>query len=93
MSFINFTKLSNGILFDLSERAGAGTTSAKFVFRPSLFHTITKVEVWDARMSYTTIEGVDFNFSFDGVGSSQLKIAGATSIDNYALFNSFIALL
>ena len=93
MSFINFTKLSNGILFDLSAREGAGTTSAKYVFRPSLFHTITKVEVWDDRMSYTTAEGVDFNFSFDGVGASQLKIAGVTPTDNYDLFDEFIALL
>ena len=38
MSFINFTKLDNGILFDLSAREGAGTTSAKFVFRPSVFY-------------------------------------------------------
>ncbi len=93
MSFINFTKLDNGILFDLSARAGAGSTTAKYVFRPSLFHTITKVEVWDSRMSYTTAEGVDFNFSFAGVGATQLKIAGVTPTDNYDLFNAFIALL
>jgi hypothetical protein len=40
-------------------------------------------------MSYTTIKGVDFNFLFDGVGTSQLKIAGVMLTDNY----SFIALL
>lgn len=93
MSFINFTTTANGIHFDLSARAGAGTTTAKFVFRPSMFHTITKVEVWNDRMSYTTVEGADFNFSFDGTLYSQLKIAGATCTDNYDLFTQFIALL
>ena len=93
MSFINLTTAANGILFDLSASAGAGTTVAKFVFRPNQFHTITKVEVWDDRMSYTTAEGTDFNFSFDGTTFSQLKIAGVTFTDNYDLFNNFILTL
>lgn len=93
MSFINLTITPKGILFDLSARAGAGTTVAKFVFRPNQFHTITKVEVWDDRMSYTTSEGTDFNFSFDGTMYSQLKIAGVTFTDNYDLFNNFILII
>ncbi len=90
---INLTKLSNGVLFDLSEMDGAGTTRAKFVFRPSLFHTITRVEVWDDRISYKTAEDADFNFSFDGINYSGLKIDGLSASDNYDLFNKFIAKL
>ena len=93
MSAINLTALTNGIMFDLSARSGAGTSIAKFVFRPSNFHTITKVEAWDDRMSYTTAEGVDFNFSWDGTDFSKLQIDGADATDNYDLFNKFIAKL
>ena len=93
MSFINFTVTANGILFDLSAMPGAGTTTAKFVFRPSKFHTITRVEVYNDRVFYTTMEDRDFNFSFDGTTYSQLKINGAAATDNYDLFNNFIALL
>ena len=95
MSAINLTASTNGIMFDLSARsgAGAGVTIAKFVFRPSNFHTITKVEVWDDRMSYTTAEGVDFNFSWDGTSFSKLQVDGVDATDNYDLFTKFIAKL
>jgi hypothetical protein len=93
MSAINLTALTNGILFDLSARVGAGTTNAKYVFRPSHFHTITKIEFWNNRMSYTTVEGTDFNFSYDGTDFSKLQIDGADATDNYDLFNKFIAKL
>jgi hypothetical protein len=93
MSAINLTKLTNGILFDLSARAGAGTTTAKFIFRPLHFHTITKIEAWGNRMSYTTVEGNDFNFSFDGTLFSELQVNGVSSTDNYDLFDTFIAQL
>lgn len=90
---INFTAETNGILFDLSARAGAGTIIAKYVFRPSTFHTITRVEVLDDRMSYITAEGMDFNFSFDGTLYAQLTVDGVAATDNYDLFNKFIAKL
>lgn len=90
---MNITKLSNGILFDLSARPGAGTTTAKFIFRPSLFHTITRVEVLDDRMSYVTAEGQDYNFSFNGSQFTQLVADGLAASDNYDLFNKFIAKL
>jgi hypothetical protein len=93
MSHINFTTLANGIKFDLSAIPGAGTTTSKFVFRPSLFHTITKVSVLDDKISYSTAENQDFNFSFDGTEFPQLKINGLAASDNYDLFNQFIALL
>jgi hypothetical protein len=93
MSHINFTTLPNGILFDLSARTGAGTTVSKFLFRPSVFRMITKVAVYDDRMTYTTAEGSDFNFSYDGVTYPQLKINGTVAADNYDLFDQFIALL
>jgi hypothetical protein len=93
MSHINFTTFPNGILFDLSARTGAGTTVSKFLFRPSVFHTITRVAVFDDRMTYTTAEGTDFNFSYDGAEYPQLKINGVVTSDNYDLFNQFIALL
>lgn len=93
MSFINFTVTANGILFDPSAMPGAGTTTAKFVFRPSKFHTITRVEVYDGRMAYTTMEDRDFNFSFDGTEFAKLKINGADATDNYDLFTKFTALL
>lgn len=90
---INFTTTANGIKFDLSARVGAGISFAKYVFRPSTFHTITKIEVWDNKMAYSTIEDKDYNFSFDGTEYTQLKINGAVCTDNYDLFNQFIALL
>ena len=94
MSFIDFTKLSNGIMFDLSAKTGSEVSSAKFVFRPSSFHTIVQVSVQDNKMWYTTTEDKDFNFSFDGAnGITQLKISGVTATDNYDLFTKFTALL
>lgn len=93
MSYINFTVLANGIKFDLSNMPGAGTTIPKYVFRPSIFRTITKVDVWDNKISYSTMENKDFNFSFDGTEFNQLKINGSEATDNYDLFDQFIALL
>jgi hypothetical protein len=93
MSCINFTVSANGVLFDLTSMPGAGDTSAKYVFRPSTFHTITRVSAYDLRISYTTVENQDFNFSFDGTEFAQLKINGVAATDNYDLFNKFTALL
>ena len=72
MSYINFTTTANGILFDLSTMPGAGTSVSKYLFRPSIFHTISKVSAKDNGISYTTAEGTDFNFSYDGTEFAQL---------------------
>ena len=93
MDFINFTVLGNGILFDLSDIPGAGTSTAKYVFRSSSFHTITRVEVWDNKMAYTTMEDRDYNFSFNGTDFTKLKINGVEADDNYDLFTKFTSLL
>lgn len=93
MSYINFTVLPNGILFDLSAISGSGVTTAKYVFRPSSFHTITRVEVWDNRMAYTTMEDKDYNFSYNGTEYTKLKINGVDATDNYDLFTKFTTLL
>lgn len=95
---ITFSKLANGILFDLSARPNAGLTiankrNAKKVFRPSVFYTITKVQVYDDGMTYSTAEDEDFNFSFNGVGATKLIIGDDDIVDNYELFDRFIALL
>lgn len=91
MSFINFTVLPNGILFDTTELEN----ETLFVFRPSTFHTIVRVSVTAEKMSYKVSDGTDFNFSFDGAGDNlpQLKINGVASSSNLDLFNDFIALL
>jgi hypothetical protein len=44
-------------------------------------------------MSYTTVDGKDFNFSFDGTDFSELQINGVSATDNYDLFDTFIAQL
>ena len=93
MSFINVTLETKGILFDLSNRDGAGTSIPKYIFRPSVFHIITRVEVYDDRMVYHTVETQFFNFTFDGTEYVQLKVGGVTASDNYDLFNKFIAFL
>jgi len=95
---IVFSKLDNGILFDLSARPNAGQTiegtiNIKKVFRPSTFHTITKVEVHDNGMRYTTIEDADYNFSYNGVGASKLIVGADDIANNYELFDRFILLL
>jgi len=94
---IKITTLANGILFDLSSIAGAGTTKDKFVFRPATFHTITKVSVRDDFFQYTTIDGEKYSFNYDGstdAGSQITDINGITTFtDNYDLFDKFIAIL
>ena len=92
MSFINVTQPTNGLLFDLSNRDGAGTAVAKYIFRPNNSR-ITRVDVFDDRMVYYTIEGRFFLFSYNGVDYSKLKVAGIEGTDNYDLFNKFIAIL
>lgn len=95
---INLTKLDNGILFDLSILPNAGVDRPKFVFRPSLFHTIIRVEAWSDRISYLTDEGKDFNFSYNIPITNpnsypKLTVDGLDAVDNYDLFNKFIAKL
>ncbi len=96
MADIVVTKLTNGILFDLSGLSGAGTTRDKFVFRPATFHTITKVSVRNDFMQYTTVDGEKFAFTFDGSSGANNHISsidGVAATDNYDLFNKFIAIL
>ena len=93
---IVITKLTNGIKFDLSSLSGAGTTRDKFVFRPSTFHTITKVSVRDDFIQYTTVDGEKYSFNYNGAidaGSEVTSIDGVAATDNYDLFNKFIAIL
>jgi len=92
---IVITKLTNGILFDLSAMSGAGTTRDKYVFRPSAFNTITKVSVRNDFMQYNTIDGERFSFNFDGTGGGTKvdTIDVVAPSDNYDLFNKFIATL
>ena len=89
MSYINFTTLANGILFDLTATGG----NTLYVFRPSTFHTIVRVSLTTTNMSYQVSDGSDFNFTFDGIGATQLKINGLVCSSNLDLFNQFIALL
>jgi hypothetical protein len=94
---IVITTMANGILFDLSAMSGAGTTRDKFVFRPSTFHTITKVSVRNDFMQYVTSDGEKYSFNFDGsldAGSQVSQIDATTTFtDNYDLFDKFIAIL
>ena len=93
---IVITKLTNGIKFDLSSMSGAGTTRDKFVFRPSTFHTITKVSVRDDFMQYVTVDGEKYSFNWDGAtdAGSQVDLINAVApTSNYDLFDKFIALL
>ena len=91
---INLTSLDNGLLFDRSDVAGAGTTSAKYIFRPAHFHTILQVTVQDNFMTYITAEGREWYFDVNGVKGSLIEeINGVTLTDNYDLFNKFIELL
>jgi hypothetical protein len=89
MGYINFTTTANGILFDVTNLAG----ETLFVFRPSVFHTITRVSVTNDQMSYKVSDGSDYIFSFNGVGASQLTINGLSCASNLDLFNQFIQLL
>lgn len=56
---IKVSKIANGILFDLTTEPGAGEDKALYVFRPSVFHTITRVAVYNDRIFYTTSEDQD----------------------------------
>jgi len=88
------TVVGNGIMFDRSAVEGAGTTSAKYVFRPLIAHTFLQVTVQDSHMSYITSEGKEWAFSWNGVGGSQISsVAGVDTTSNYDLFTKFIALL
>ena len=89
MSFINFTTLANGIMFDLTPLSG----NTLYVFRPSTFHTIVRVSLTTTNMSYQVSDGSDYNFTFDGTGGTQLKINGVACSSNLDLFNQFVALL
>jgi len=93
---IVITTLANGILFDLSSFAGAGTTRDKYVFRPATFHTITKVSVRDTFMQYVTVDGEKYSFNWDGsedAGSEVSSIDAVAPTSNYDLFDKFIAIL
>lgn len=90
------TKTATGILFDLSAFSGAGTTRDKYVFRPNLFHTITKVSVRDSYMQYVTIDGEKYSFNYNGAtdaGSEVSSVDGVAPTSNYDLFDKFIAIL
>lgn len=96
MAGIVITALANGILFDLSSFAGAGTTRDKFVFRPNLFHTITKVSVRDDFMQYVTSDDEKYSFNWNSASDADSEvdtIAGVAPTDNYDLFDKFIAIL
>jgi hypothetical protein len=88
---INFTKPSNGYLFDLTGEAGAGTLKPLYRFRA--LGTISIIDVYNDRVAYKDLQGVDYNFSFDGTNYPQLTIAGVASASNLDLFNDLIALL
>jgi hypothetical protein len=89
---INFTKPSNGYLFDLTGEAGAGTLRPLFRFRS--LGTISIIDVYNNRVAYKDLQGTDYNFSFDGSGGyPQLLINGVASDSNLDLFNDLLALL
>jgi hypothetical protein len=88
---INFTKPSNGYLFDLTGETGAGTLKPLFRFRAT--QSISVVDVYNDRISYKDMFGVDYNFSYDGTTHIQLLINGVASSSNLDLFNDLIALL
>jgi hypothetical protein len=88
------TVVGNGIMFDRSAVSGAGTSSAKYVFRPLMAHTFLQVTVQNDYMSYITAEGKEWTFSWDGANGSEISsVAGVATSSNYDLFTKFIALL
>lgn len=93
---IKITKLSNGILFDLTTESGAGTTKPNYVFRPAHFSTIIQTKVYNNRFEYTSIENRDFIFSCDGTTPDAGiidEIDGIAVTTNQDLFIKFNATL
>lgn len=93
---ITVTKQSTGLLFDFTTEVGAGTIKPKYVFRPSLFHTIIQTKVFDNRFEYTTVDNRDYIFSFDGTTPNTTMLShvqGVACISNEDLFTKFNSIL
>lgn len=89
---INFTKPTNGYLFDLTAETGAGTIIPSYIFRATT-GSIHRVELYNDRVAYTDSQGTNYNISCDGTNYKKLTIDGVTYESNLELFNALIALL